>query len=246
MNSTNTKTLLECASTLPQQSSGNVFTKLFGLDDPQTTELILVRHAEADYQAIRNGEDPRDPPLSAKGRLQAMHLALRLRDVPIDVIYSSTMRRAHETAWAVAQVKDMPLTHVHELREIDIEMGAFRPTGSDPERRAAELARQFLIRPRWDSFPGCEPSMTFRRRVIQTIEAILAQHPGQRVMVVCHGGVINAYLSMVLDIPRDMFFLPEHTSLSIVRVLKGTYALQTINDFAHLLPAFNPANNLRW
>jgi hypothetical protein len=43
---------------------------------------------------------------------------------------------------------------------------------------------------------------------------------------------------MILDIPRDLFFLPEHTSLNVVRTLGDMYALRSINDFAHLLPGF--------
>ena len=53
--------------------------------------------------------------------------------------------------------------------------------------------------------------------------------------------MINAYLSMVLDIQRDMFFLPEHASISVVRVLRDLWAVQNINDFSHLLPTFSPS-----
>ena len=56
-----------------------------------------------------------------------------------------------------------------------------------------------------------------------------------------HAGVINAYLSMVLDIQRDMFFLPEHASISVLRVLRDLWAVQNINDFSHLLPTFSPS-----
>jgi probable phosphoglycerate mutase len=54
------------------------------------------------------------------------------------------------------------------------------------------------------------------------------------VVVVAHGGVINAYLSMVLGIQRDMFFLPTHTSVSSVRVLHDMYAVRSLNDATHL------------
>jgi broad specificity phosphatase PhoE len=54
------------------------------------------------------------------------------------------------------------------------------------------------------------------------------------VIIVAHGGVINAYLSMVLDIPRDMFFLPGHTSISTVLVHDNLYAVKNLNDVSHL------------
>ncbi len=73
-----------------------------------------------------------------------------------------------------------------------------------------------------------------------TVEGIVAAHPGQRVVVVTHAGAINAYLSMVLDIDRDMFFFPEHASVSSVRVMRDLYSVRDINDRAHLLPSFAP------
>jgi len=75
--------------------------------------------------------------------------------------------------------------------------------------------------------------------VVQAIEAIIARHSGQTVVVVTHRGVINAYLSMVLDIGRDMFFLPEHSSISHLRIHQDLYALQNINDVAHLMTTFS-------
>jgi hypothetical protein len=61
-----------------------------------------------------------------------------------------------------------------------------------------------------------------------------SRHEGQRVAVITHPPIINAYLSMVLGIERDMFFQPEFTSVSTVRVLNDLYAVRGINDYAHL------------
>ena len=77
----------------------------------------------------------------------------------------------------------------------------------------------------------------FRRRVIQAIEGIIAKHPGERIAIVCHGGVINAYLSMVLGIQRDVFFMPSHASVSTVRSAGDLYAVTQLNDTAHLASA---------
>jgi probable phosphoglycerate mutase len=222
------------------ESFNDAFSRLFGLDDRATTEVILVRHAEPDYRAIGQGEDPRDPPLSGDGRRQALQVATRLRNTQIDAVYSSTTRRALETAAVIAAAGDLPMTQWHDLREIDIDREALRRANGD-SRALAGMAIRFMNEPRWDSLPALEPSRRFRHRVIQAIEAIIACHPAQRVVVVTHGGVINAYLSMLLDIPRDMFFLPEHTSLSVVRNLRDMTTVQRLNDFAHLLPEFGLA-----
>jgi probable phosphoglycerate mutase len=169
-----------------------------------------------------------------------MQVATRLRNVHVDAVYTSTMRRALETAAVIAAARDLPMTQWHDLREIDIDREAIRLANSNG-RALTELAIRFINNPRWDALPGLESSRRFRHRVIQAIEAIIACHPAQRVVVVTHGGVINAYLSMLLDIPRDMFFLPEHTSLSVIRNLRDMTSVQRLNDFAHLLPEFGPA-----
>jgi probable phosphoglycerate mutase len=72
------------------------------------------------------------------------------------------------------------------------------------------------------------------------VDAIISEHTGERVVLVTHAGVINAYMSMVLGIERDMFFLPEHASISVLRVMRDLYAVQNLNDYSHLLPTFSP------
>jgi probable phosphoglycerate mutase len=230
----------EAAPAPAAESFNEAFSRLFTLDDTATTEVVLVRHAEPDYRALGGDADPRDPPLSAAGRRQAVQVATRLGNSFVDAVYSSTMRRALETAAAIARVNDLAITQWHDLREIDVDREALRRANAGGIA-LAELATRFVSNPRWDSLPGLEASRRFRHRVIQAIEAIIACHPGQRVVVVTHGGVINAYLSMLLEVPRDMFFLPEHTSLSVVRNLRDMTSVQRLNDFAHLLPEFGLA-----
>ncbi len=88
----------------------DAFSRLFKLEDVHTTELLLVRHAEPDYKAAEASADPSDPPLTAAGRHQAMRVATRLRPLRVDALYSSTMRRARETAAFIAAAKDMPVS----------------------------------------------------------------------------------------------------------------------------------------
>jgi probable phosphoglycerate mutase len=216
------------------ETLNEAFSRGFSLPSSETTELILVRHAEPDYPAARISEDPWDPPLSERGRAQAMRLARRLKSLEVDAVYASTMRRAFETAAIVAAAQDLPVTHVYELREIGFDPAALTHA-LRPDDRAADLAARFLASPHWDTPPGFEPSEEFRRRVAEATKAIAERHPGQRVVVVSHGGVINAYLSLRLGIQRDMFFMPEHTSISVMRVLEDLSALHSLNDHAHLL-----------
>ena len=102
---------------------------------------------------------------------------------------------------------------------------------------APNVGERFTTEPRWDSLPGFSSSRAFRRRAIQAVEGAIACNPARRVVVVTHSSVINAYLSMILAIPRDVFFAPEHASISVVRWSEDRYGLRTLNDVAHLSSA---------
>jgi broad specificity phosphatase PhoE len=215
----------------------DAFEQLFSLRRVGAAEVLFVRHAEPDYDAVYADESPLDPPLTAKGREQAMLLAAQLERSPVDGVYSSTMRRAAETAAYIASVQGLPVARLDDLREIDYNPDALEHMDDGGPSLAGDLARRFVATPRWDSLPGFEPSRTFRRRVIESIESIISRYPGERVIIVCHGGVINAYLSMLLGIQRDVFFMPAHASVSTLRSSGDLYAVVQLNDVAHLSSA---------
>ncbi len=72
--------------------------------------------------------------------------------------------------------------------------------------------------------------------MVAAVEEIVAAHSGQVVAVVCHGGVINAYLSHVLGIEDPSgFFYPNYTSIHrVVAARSGQRTLLTINETCHL------------
>ncbi len=111
---------------------------------------------------------------------------------------------------------------------------------TDHQKLVAEVSVRFMNNPRWDAIRNFEPSRLFRHRAVQTVEAIVSRHPGQRIVLVTHEAVMNAYLSMVLGVDRDMFFMPQHTSISTVRVLRDMFGVQNLNDCSHLMKTFTP------
>jgi probable phosphoglycerate mutase len=89
-------------------------------------------------------------------------------------------------------------------------------------------------RPIWSRAPGGERPADFRRRVGGAIGRILERHPEGDVVVVCHGGVINAYCGEVLGVRQEMFFLPENTSVNSVEIDGDERRIRFLNDIAHL------------
>lgn len=75
----------------------------------------------------------------------------------------------------------------------------------------------------------------FRRAVVGALEAIVARHPGGRVAVICHGGVINAWAGHVLGIQAPLFFEPAYTSISrFLAAASGERSVGSLNETAHL------------
>jgi probable phosphoglycerate mutase len=195
---------------------------LFRLDGEDAGELLLVRHARE--ASCFDGETPADPLLSCEGLQQAERLAERLGNQWVEAVYTAPERRAFQTAKVVADCIGRPLRTVEALAEIDF----------DAAQAAPGMAGRFARQPRWESLPGFGNGTQFRRRAIQAIDAIAAAHAARRAVVVTHASVINAYLSMLLSVPRDLFFAPDHASISVVRHQTDAYALRSLNDVSHL------------
>lgn len=207
--------------------------QLFTLRHVAATEVLLVRHGESDFEDAGHCEQPRDLPLSANGREQAMLLAVRLQGAGIDAVYSSPARCALETAAYLTAPHGLPISRCSDLRDVSVQLDdpASAAGGVSTER---DIVRQLVAEPRWDSLPGLEPSRSFRHRAIAAVEGIVARHDVERVAIVTHSSVINAYLSMTLGIARDVFFLPAHASISVARSAGDLYAVTCLNDVAHI------------
>ena len=136
------------------------------------TTLLLVRHGETDWNAERRWQGHADVPLNERGREQARALAERLAGESIDAIYSSDLSRARDTADIVGARLDVPVAVDPDLREIDV--GAVE--GLTAEESAA-----------FEGWQG-EPKEDHSERVLAAISRIAERHPGERILVVTHGG----------------------------------------------------------
>ena len=201
--------------------------------------LYLIRHGQSDFDSEEMVSTPRgeqfDPPLSAKGHEQAELLAKRLLVMdPATVVYSSTMRRTRETIAPYAAAAGIEVLEDDDLIEAHIgewERVAFADILREDEDLLYRVRHQ---EPVWRHAPGVEQLSPFRERVRGAIEGILERHRDGNVVVVCHGGVINAYLAPIMGVDHEMFFLPENTSLNSVVVDGAERRVRFLNDVLHL------------
>jgi probable phosphoglycerate mutase len=193
-------------------------------------ELLLIRHALPVRRELTEGVA--DPELSEAGHRQAQHLAQYLSSEVIDALYASPLQRAQQTALPVAASCGVAIVTEPDVAEWDQFSPEYVPV---EELKATNDPRWQAMRDgTWDSI---EDEEHFRRRTLTGIEAIIERHRGQRVAVVCHGGVINLYLSHVLGLGDDTrgFFYPNYTSVNrVAAASSGERSVVTVNETSHL------------
>jgi broad specificity phosphatase PhoE len=204
------------------------------------TELVLVRHGQQDFPTDPRRASPQDwidPPLSAIGNRQAEAVGTSMVGHGIGAVYASPLERAHETGLQIARHHGMDVTILAELREIelfrDLPDGVPLVDAVDPILLRGARER-FVRERRWDVYPYSETGDQFRHRVLMAVEGIIATHPGEQVVVACHGGVINAVTSALLGLAEDMFFRPAHASVHRIAALGERRVIWSLNETHHL------------
>jgi probable phosphoglycerate mutase len=194
-------------------------------------ELLLVRHALPVRRELDVGIA--DPELSEQGHAQARHLAEYLAaEAPLDALYASPLLRARQTAEAIAERFGLQIEVDENVAEWDRHSNEYVPI---EELKAADDPRwQALLRGEWTSHD--ETPEQFAERVVAAVERTVANHRGERIAVVCHGGVINTYLAHVLGLgAQQSFFYPNYTSIHrVAAATSGERSIVTINETAHL------------
>jgi alpha-ribazole phosphatase len=176
------------------------------------TRLLLVRHAEPEEDARGRCYGRLDVGLSPAGLAQATGLGEALRALGSMTVVSSPARRALDTASRIG-----PPVVDERLSELDFGELEGR-TYAEIERERPELYGRWMRTPTEVVFPGGEGFDDLRRRAGAAAAALRAQHAGEQVAVVAHGGVIRAIVAEALALPsRSIFRLDVgHARLSVV------------------------------
>ena len=193
-------------------------------------EIVLVRHGLPLRVELETGIA--DPELASEGHEQAAKMAAYLGVEDIEAVYVSPLRRAVETARPLCKLLGLEAVVSEGVAEFDRNSREYVPV---EELRATNDPRwEKLLRGEWDGVDD-DPSL-FKARVVATVEDMIARHPGGRVVVVCHGGVINQYLAHVLGIETHIgFFYPKYTSIHRVMASRsGQRSIVSINEASHL------------
>jgi probable phosphoglycerate mutase len=184
--------------------------------------LFIIRHGESTSNADREGiKQPSDmnSSLTELGVEQAEKLTVWMKSKinNVDQIYSSSLKRAQQTAAPIASAYQLPIELSHRIREGGYNFSDGSPIPDDqlPMFKMIDWhTRPFD--PFDDKLEDCESYADLKERVSQFLDFIIEDHPDKTIVVVTHGWTINAFSDVIFKncAFRQCFFHIENTSIS--------------------------------
>ena len=200
--------------------------------------IVFVRHGETAYNATGRYQGHTQISLNERGFAQATVVAQRLRRDRFDAIYSSDLRRAVQTAEAIAAHHEVAIQQHPGFREIDV--------GLWEHLTVSEIATQYPQHyaiyqhtPGRAMYTGGESYAMMQLRAMEALMDVIDQHPTDaHICIVCHGGTIRALVCAFLHLDIDYYPRMWIDNCAITRVTyqNTIFRIGSINDNAHAEP----------
>ncbi len=186
------------------------------------TEICFVRHGETDWNNQQRIQGATDIPLNETGRRQARAVAEHLSAEDWDIIFSSPLIRAYDTAMSIAREVDIDTVQTDDrLRERSFG----RAEGIHVDRYRAEY--------RGRSITGIEPWESVGERALAAATDMVADWPGRRIIAVAHGGLIASLLNIVSGGAIGTGYPPlQNTCMNLFAYDRGEWRIEWYNRVA--------------
>lgn len=192
-------------------------------------QVILVRHGRPDL--VENADGVADPGLTDLGHWQAGRVKDWLACEDIDAVIASPKRRAQETVAGIARARQLDLTIVDGLDEVDRLARSYYPTELLTTEGGAYW--QAVLDGRYEEI-GWDPPDVFAARVTEAWNAIVEQRPGDTIVIGAHGGTIKVILGLMSGgSAMGGPFLIDYASISRVEILEERNRVISANETAH-------------
>lgn len=201
------------------------------------TSVFLIRHCQSTGNIQHRFQGRFDAEVSPDGVKQLALLGLRFRNEPIDIIYTSPLKRARATAEAIAQYHpDTPL--VEEPGFIELDCGRMENLLlTEVAERFPQVARDWDEAPELCRFPGGEAMAQVYERVNAALDRVIQDNPGKRIVITTHGGVLrNLYARVSRGCPEGIrqSQVFGNTGVSLLEARDGALSWAYTNDLSHL------------
>jgi probable phosphoglycerate mutase len=204
----------------------------------EPTRILAIRHGETAWNVDTRIQGHLDIPLNDTGRWQAERLGQSLVAEDITAIYASDLSRAHETALYVSRASGVPVVAELGLRERGF--GDFEGrTFAEIEVALPEQAERWRKRDPAFSPSGGESLLQVQERVLATVDRLAKQHPGELIVMVAHGGVMDVLYRAAtrLDLQATRTWLLGNTAVNRLLWTPEGLSLVGWSDTQHLADA---------
>ncbi len=194
--------------------------------------LYLVRHGQTAYNATGRVQGWLDVPLDDVGKAQALSVGQRFANKRVNVVYTSPLSRAAETARAISAACNRDVMLDLRLREYN--MGDW--TGLTGDEIAA-FTPAYHVANHEAQIPNGESAIDMRRRVDAFLADVIARHTSRETVVaVSHGGTLGMVVAAMLNMPavRRQPFTFGNTAIAKATLEHGHWRLHSLNDRCHL------------
>lgn len=199
------------------------------------TRLLIIRHGETEWNREERFRGRADLGLTPRGLAQAEALAQRLSSWEISAVYSSPLRRARQTAEAIARAKGLEVRILEDL--IDIDYGEWQGLSLDEAAsRDGQLFHLWRSAPHRVRFPGGESLQEVRTRAARVLSYIREQHPDEMVAAVSHVVMCRILILTLLEWDNSHFWKIKQdlTALNLFELREPFNVALIINDTCHL------------
>lgn len=200
--------------------------------------MFVARHGETDWNRERRWQGHRGPGLNQTGEAQAAALAGRLEQIGVDIVYTSDLPRAVQTANVVAERLGLPVEQDPAFREVDVGEWAGLTREEVAERDPEGFRRWSEGGAGWQDGESYED---MHARVVAAYERVCALHADARVLIVAHGGTVRALTAHAVGLglhDRRRIDGVRNCSLTALEHRPEWNRLVKFNDDGHLPPAF--------
>ena len=197
------------------------------------TRLILVRHGETQWNKENVFRGLSDVPLNEHGVRQAEALGRFFEGVDFAAIYTSRLKRALDTARAIARAQKSERIIRNDEGLLDIHRGQWEGLRHEEAKaKFPELYEKWFSSPENVTFPGGENLGTVGMRAMRSIDRISREYSGKTVILVTHHVVLRVILCGLLDVGVSHFrrFEAFPASVSEVEQQYGKWVLMKLND----------------
>jgi broad specificity phosphatase PhoE len=197
--------------------------------------LVLVRHAETEWNRERRYQGWRDTPLSELGRAQAEAAGRLLANQSLAAVWSSPLLRARETAAAIAAPQRLAVRQEPAFKEMSFgEWEGLTP--DEVSARFPAVYRVWADTPHLAALPGAERLAQVRARVLAGLDELRQAHDGQTICLVAHGISIRVLLLEALGLGLDRLWSLKVSSsgISELEFREDGAAVHRMNTLAHL------------